>query len=144
MSSACRLMATSGILVALGLLAGSPARADDKDEIQGAWRATFAEIGGKEATEAQRKRISVSIKGNAFTLTEGGGSETVHFRLNQKAQPRVIEFWRKGQEGKTLWHGIYEFDGRILRVCWGPAGQARPGSFNSKASNDHRYYILKR
>jgi uncharacterized protein (TIGR03067 family) len=144
MNSAYRLVVMASILAALAVLAGRPVRADDQDDLQGTWRATFAEVGGVEATPAQQKRISVSIKGNAFTLNEGGGSETVYFRLNQKAKPRVIEFWRKNQEGKTLWHGIYQFDGTNLRICWGPAGQARPRTFNSKASNEHRWYVFRR
>jgi uncharacterized protein (TIGR03067 family) len=129
-------------LLALAALATGFARAGEGDRFQGTWKAIFGEIGGKEATSAQLKGFQAIVDGDKFILVEGAGKETVHFTLNPDAKPRAVDFYKGSGKKDKLWHGIYEFNGKDLKQCWGPAGGDRPKDFNSKASNQHRYFIF--
>ena len=83
---------------------------------------------------------AVSIDGTNLTFTEGDKTEKVFFELNPDARPRRIEFFQVKNKKKGLknYHGIYEFDGEQLKLCWGPAGKARPTAFKTKGANERR------
>jgi uncharacterized protein (TIGR03067 family) len=126
------------------LLSAGTARADDLEKMQGLWKVTYAEIGGRPATAKELKSVTIKIDGKKLTLNEGDKKEEVFLKLDHDATPHSqVEFWRgKQSEGnKAFWHGIYEFDGSRLKLCWGPANKTRPGGFGSKKA-ENRYYIL--
>ncbi len=134
----------AGLLFASTLLGARAARADDLEKMQGKWKVTYAEVGGRPATAKELKNYKVKIDGKKFTLFEGDQKEEVRMKLDPDGKPHPkLEFWR-GKEGdgtKAFWHGIYEFDGSRLKMCWGPANKSRPGGFGRKNA-DNRYYIL--
>src|SRR5258708_3063496 len=101
--------------------------------------------GRKGGAGEERKPRGVTMDGNKFTLIEGRKKqETVTFTLREKDSQKVIEFHTLKDKEKIHWHGIYEFDGDKLKVCWGPAGQERPKEVEAKKADDHRYFILEK
>jgi uncharacterized protein (TIGR03067 family) len=86
----------------------------------------FAEIGAKEKTKGERKETELVIEGSKFTIVEGDRKEVVHFTLDPNAKPHPIDFYRNSDKKEKVWHGIYAFDGKDLKLCWGPAGPETP------------------
>src|SRR5262249_25695906 len=44
--------------------------------------------------------------------------------------------------GGRVWLGIYEFEGKELKLCWGPAGDKRPERFGTNKKNENRYFKI--
>ncbi len=134
------------VLGFLGLIVvtAGPAHADDLDKMQGTWKATFIAVGSKEADKATLKEFHVIIDGNKFTLVEGSKKEVVHFTLDSNAKVPVIEFFKTSAKTEKIWHGIYMFEGKSLKLCWGPAGQKRPHEFETNKNDENRLCVLKK
>jgi uncharacterized protein (TIGR03067 family) len=75
-------------------------------------------------------------------LKEGARTYVVHFALDPAAKPSVIEFFKDAEKKERFWHGIYDFDGKELKLCWGPAGDKRPEKFASNKKNENRYFKI--
>ena len=88
------------------------------------------------ATERQLEGFHVTVEGDKFTLVEGSKTYVVHFALSPDAKPHVIEFYKTVDKKEKMWHGIYEFEGKELKLCWGPAGRPRPKDFESSKADD--------
>jgi uncharacterized protein (TIGR03067 family) len=130
--------------IAIVVLVSGPARASDGDRFQGSWRVIYAEVGNKEATDAQLKLMEVTIDGDKFTLVNGAKRDVVHFNLDPTTRPHAIEFFRTSDKAEKVWHGIYAFDDRKLKLCWGPAGNERPVRFSASTSNKHSFIIIQK
>jgi uncharacterized protein (TIGR03067 family) len=130
----------------LGLVAlmPDPARADDAKKMQGTWEVVVAEVGPNEATKAQLKEFKVTVEGDKFTLKEGDRTYVVHFALNSAVKPAAIDFYKDAAKGEKLWHGIYDFDGKELKLCWGPTDEDRPKRFATNKKNENRHFVLKK
>ena len=126
--------------LALVALSSAAARADDQERMQGTWKATHAQIGSKQATPAQLKKIEVMIEGDKLTLVEPEKKYVVHFTLTSGGKPGVVEFFKTSDKKERIWHGIYEFDGKELKLCWAPAAHDRPTKFGTTKHNDDRYF----
>jgi uncharacterized protein (TIGR03067 family) len=126
------------------LLAPGTVRADDQEKLQGAWKVVQAEVGNEKANKGQKKELEVLIEGNKLTLIEGDTKETVHFGLDPSAKTHTIDFFKTAEKKEKIWHGIYEFDGKDLKLCWGPAGHDRPKEFGVKKGSEERYYIIRK
>jgi uncharacterized protein (TIGR03067 family) len=144
LSPLLRSLVSCAALFAGVLLTTGSARADDQEHMQGSWRVIFAEIGGKEANKEQLKGLEVIVEGDKFTLVEGARKEVVHFSLSPDSKPKTIDFFKSTEKKEKVWLGIYAFDGKDLKLCWGPAGKDRPKEFGAKKSNQDRYFILRK
>jgi uncharacterized protein (TIGR03067 family) len=144
MAPSFRLLATCSLVIVAA--AWGAARADDMDRLQGTWKVTYAAVGDKVATPQQLKGMRVVIDGNKLTLDEGRGkAEAVHFSLDSDNKPPHIDFRQgKRKEDKLLYHGIYKFADGQLTLCWGPAGDPRPGRFKTDSKNDRRLFVLEK
>ena len=59
--------------------------------------------------------------------------------LDEKASPKAIDLVGvRTDKGEALhtYHGIYELDGKKLRICWNEGGDARPTKFESDKDNN--------
>jgi uncharacterized protein (TIGR03067 family) len=128
-----------GITLAVGI-----ARADDLAEFQGTWKVQFAEVGGKEVSKAVLKQLQVIVQGDKFTLVEGSKKEMAHILLDAKAKPSAIEFFKTSAKADKVWHGIYAFENKTIKLCWGPASADRPQTFATQKTDKNRYYILSK
>ena len=141
MNSPMRLTLAAGSLLALATLVA----ADDADKMQGTWKVAYARVSGTTADAGTRAKLGVIIDGDKFTLIEPGMKESVHFTLDPKASPPHIDFWKgktASSKGQHFWHGIYEFEGDTLKVCWGPVGAPRPKDFTGGAAKMQRNFKL--
>jgi len=133
----CLALGTVGLVVGL-------ARADDVDKMQGSWQVISVKVGKVVPPKSVLKDLQVIVDGNKFTLVEGAKREVVHFVLDPTAKPPSIEFYKNPTKADKLYHGIYQFEGGNLRLCWGPAGQERPHEFETSKSDQNRLYVLKK
>jgi uncharacterized protein (TIGR03067 family) len=59
--------------------------------------------------------------------------------LDEKANPKAIDLVGvRTDKGEALhtYHGIYDLDGKKLRICWNEGGDARPTKFESDKDNN--------
>src|SRR5262245_17114949 len=134
----------AAVLVLAGL-AAAPVRAEDPQErMQGVWEATKAKIGTAHANPKQLEMISMVIEENKLILNEGDKKYTVWFTLNAAGGPNAIDFYKESDKKEKIWHGIFEFENKELKLCWAPAGQERPKKFGSTKANEDRDFYFKR
>jgi uncharacterized protein (TIGR03067 family) len=132
---------TAVLLVAA--LVVTPARAETpKEKMQGTWDAIHAQVGGQEAPGELLKAIHMTIEGEKLTLVEGDKTYVVHFALSPAAKPSAADFYKDSNMKEKVWHGIYDFDGKNLKMCWGAASEERPSKFAGNPHNEHRYFIF--
>ncbi|MFL5339761.1 MAG: sigma-70 family RNA polymerase sigma factor [Gemmataceae bacterium] len=147
------------VLVVVGLVAvaqppsaqplADPAGQANPDfvQLQGTWRATRVEIGGRPFTDAGS---TMTFKGREWNLDcridAGAGPQppflvSAVFDLVPGESPRAIDFSRS--VGKK-WPGIFEFNGNKLRLCFNCANQDRPTQFASRKGLWEFCYELER
>ena len=131
-------------LLLLSAIGAAPLRADDQEKIQGTWHATHAQIGTNVANAKQLKQIEVMIDGDKLTLVEPAKKYVVHFTLKPDAKDGDVDFYKDAGKKERIWHGIYAFDGKELKLCWAPAAHERPTKFGSNKHNDDRYFVVKK
>jgi uncharacterized protein (TIGR03067 family) len=64
--------------------------------------------------------------------------------LDPAAKPSAIDFFKDAGKKERIWHGIYDFDGKELKLCWGPAGEERPERFATNKKNENRNFVIKK
>ena len=131
------------VLVLAGLVSG-PARADHLDQFQGSWRIVAAKVGKIKATGEVKHSLELIVEGDKLTLIEGPKKEVVHISLTPGKKSHSIDFYKSSAKKEKVWHGIYEFDGKDLKMCWGPAGHPRPHEFKTTAKTQNRYYVFRK
>jgi uncharacterized protein (TIGR03067 family) len=134
------VLGCSVVFLSLAALASNTARAYDLDKMQGAWRVVSAQVGADVAGSRALRAMRVTVDGNRLVLEEGNKTYTVHFALDPDSHQ--VDFYKDKGRKEKLWDGIYEFDGKDLKLCWGAEGAARPKEFGVKAGTQQRYYII--
>ena len=116
-------------------LVAAPTLAADKDNLQGIWLPTSAELGGQPFPEEVRKSIQLEIKDDGYTATVGGMVDRGTVKLNASAKPPQMDITgvEGPNKGKTIL-AIYECQGDTLQVCYDLSGAARPTEFKSAAN----------
>jgi uncharacterized protein (TIGR03067 family) len=138
------------VLAAAG---GTGARGGDKAEVekelkkfQGTWTFASVEASGKEAPADAFKGMTVSFKGDKYTVKKG--DEVIQVgtqKLNPSKSPRTIDVTvTEGLSKGAVLLGIYEFSGDTLKVCFDPEGKKRPTEFKSAAGSQTFVAVHKR
>ena len=67
------------------------------------------------------------------------------FTADSSKSPKTIDYVNTGgsNKGKTQ-EGIYDLDGKILRVCMAAPGTRRPKEFDSKAGDGRMFTVWER
>jgi uncharacterized protein (TIGR03067 family) len=96
------------------------------NQFRGSWR--LAEVNGKEVTDADGPAIRTTVDGYEFTDWKG---ETPTSRgsiwLDPTKRPAAINVVpREGPGATATILGVYELDGKVLRVCINHKGGPRP------------------
>jgi uncharacterized protein (TIGR03067 family) len=130
--------------IALAALVSGDARADELRDMQGTWRVVEAQAGGAVANQKQLDEMRVVIDGNKFTLVEPSRTYNVHFFLDSSANPHEVDFYKDAKKQEKLWLGIYDFDGKEMKICWGSVGAERPKEFEVKKGTDQRYFVIRK
>jgi RNA polymerase sigma factor (sigma-70 family) len=116
-----------------------PVKIDDKEKLQGVWRAEKVEMGGKEMPAANDFRaIFAGEKLNVNNGDAKGPNWT--FVLDQTKQPKAITI--RTDKGETQL-GIYDFDGEKLKLFVNHGGQ-RPTNFSAAPAPTMILFVFRR
>jgi RNA polymerase sigma factor (sigma-70 family) len=117
-----------------------PVKIDDKEKLQGIWRAEKVEMGGKEMPGAKDFRaVFAGDKVNVHVRDAKGPNWT--FVLDQTKQPKTITL--RTDKGETQ-PGIYEFEGDKLKLLMNPKGDTRPTSFSAQPAESMILLVFQR
>ena len=111
--------------------------AEKEDPLQGTWNILQIERGGRKAPKKliESGKWKVVIKGNTLRISDGKNGEGATYKRDDSKKPHTIDLvFKEGPkediERRAL--GIYEIDGSDLRICYGPPGGQRAGSFSGE------------
>jgi len=147
-----RCLAVSGLLlVAVGgarawddVSEPEEAAARDMLELQGTWQLeSFEEAGKKVASPGKR---GLFVGGNVFLVKQGEKIvQAGTLRLVPTRKPAALDATVKTglHKGNTML-GVYELKGDALKVCFDPAGDARPKGFATKSGTPNWVAVYKR
>ena len=82
------------LALAVVLTAGQAARGDDPKDanaLDGTWRASAAELGGKPFPEEVRKSVTLTLKDGKSTVTVGKNPDRGTVKLDPAAKPKAID-----------------------------------------------------
>jgi RNA polymerase sigma factor (sigma-70 family) len=127
---------------------------DDKDAIQGTWKVTGVEMGGKEAPDdPQIKNMKSSkwvITADKITISlPNQARQDASYKLDPTKKPKHLDFkpldGPASEKGKTG-HGLYSLDGDVLKVCMpmSPEADERPTELRTKEGGKALLITLKR
>jgi erythromycin esterase len=112
----------------------------DMDRMQGTWQMVALNLEGEpEPLDGPLANLQVIVTSDHRTVQAG---EVVYararYRINPLAEPPTIDVivTHGGSRGQTML-GIYELNGRRLRVCLASGGRERPRDFCPKAGSGH-------
>jgi uncharacterized protein (TIGR03067 family) len=140
-----------GTLVAAGCKSSSTTSAQvqvdpDLEALQGKWIAESAERRGTALAADRARTIRLTINDENLEFSEGDRyDETVPFTIDASQEPKWIDVkvTRGPDQGKTAL-GIYEVNGRNLKLCWAEPGKPRPASFATSGGNAIECLRLRR
>ena len=115
-----------------------PVMIDDKERLQGVWKAQGVEMGGKKMPADFRAHFR-GDKFNLNTLDAKGPDLT--FDLDQNKKPKTITL---RTDNGAVQPGIYEFDGDKLRLFVNRGGDPRPASFAAKPTPTMLLFVFDR
>lgn len=122
------------------------AAAKDLKRMEGDWAAVSMEVDGQKVPDEDAMAYFRSVKGDEYTVSRyrkvaGKGK----IKLDATKKPRAIDALPAGAagEGKSLL-GIYEFDGKKLKLCFSRPGKDRPTEFRSKEGSGHTLTVWQR
>jgi uncharacterized protein (TIGR03067 family) len=110
----------------------------DKEKLQGTWNVVAMQRDGRDTPAAYCQTLVVKFVGDKTTLSskDGKGLVLEHtFKIDPTQKPRVMDLVIvSGPSKGQVLLGIYEFDGKQLKMCHADAGdRERPTSFTSPA-----------
>ncbi len=113
-------------------------RADDYDKIEGTWRLTRAEAGGKKVAAVKLGKQDIVIKGGKMQTPDQ--DDAVSFKLDPSQDPKAIDIY----EGRNTIPGIYALDGDELKLCYERGAKMRPTKFATQSGSRLIVYVFKR
>ena len=128
------LLFVGGLVAAPQARSGEAAKAD-LDRLQGTWQLVSATQDGKALPAETVKRTTIVFRGDTFRFpgaAEQATSKDGTITVDPAKTPKEMD--ARSPQGEVM-RGIYELDGDRYRVCFAPAGQARPTAFRSDAGS---------
>jgi uncharacterized protein (TIGR03067 family) len=124
--------------LALLFVAADPASEKDAKLLQGTWKGVTFERAGEKMPDNMAAAITMTIKGDMLTVSDGNANETGTFTLDATKKPRTMDLVTMG--AKILL--IYDVDCDTLKLCWRTPGGERPKEFTGKDTDG--YLVLMR
>jgi uncharacterized protein (TIGR03067 family) len=135
-------------LLSAGLAAGvswGDDKVPDAKKFDGTWQGVSVTNDGKEMPKEEAEKLTLTVKGDRYTLK--GGPEAIEgtHKLDPSKSPRTIDATRTAgpDKGKTIL-GIYELTDDTYKVCFAPPGKDRPTEFSARAGSGNRLIVMKR
>jgi uncharacterized protein (TIGR03067 family) len=134
-----------GSAAAAGAKAVAKDEKDDRQRIQGIWKAAGLESDGLPRPESAYSGTTITFQGDATILSERGyPPSTMSFKLDPLKSPKAIDLIRPSgpNKGEGL-PGIYDLEGDNLKICF-RIGKDRPKEFTTHANDDTEMFTLTR
>ncbi len=113
----------------------------DATELQGTWKVTALEAGGRQVPAESVKGNQFIFKGDKVSLT-GHAKDLRTYRLDATAEPKGIDI--SGTDANEFSKGIYEIDGDTLKLCLSQSTKLdRPKDFDTTGTK-YFCFTLKR
>jgi RNA polymerase sigma-70 factor (ECF subfamily) len=140
-----------GLVILLAALPAAPApetdaAREDRQKMQGTWKAVSVESGGKKRPDQDIKKWKLFVAGDKMTARDGDDLlDESTFALDAGKKPRAIEitYTAGPDKGKKL-TGIYAVEGDLLKICVTQRDKDGPTDFVSKPDTDHTLVVLKK
>jgi uncharacterized protein (TIGR03067 family) len=119
---------------------------DDQKNLQGTWKVKSLVNDGKEVPADKIKNARLTFDGNRYTLRGGEEDFRGTFKLDPEKKPKHIDtvFLAEDEKERGRAQGIYELDGKRLRICWSQGNDARPKEFASKSDTGTRLMVMEK
>jgi uncharacterized protein (TIGR03067 family) len=117
-----------------------------KTEFEGEWSMVSGIMEGKPMDESHVQWVRRVTEGNEATVYAGPQVMLrVEFTSDPSTSPKSINYLNLAgrNRGKTQ-YGIYEFKGKLLRICVAGPGEERPAEFESRRSDRSTLTVWKK
>jgi uncharacterized protein (TIGR03067 family) len=106
-------------------------------ELQGEWSLVSLLLNGKPIDPGAIQYGKRVVKGDELTLKFGRDLVTkAKMAANPTKQPKIMDYVHvAGMMAGQSQQGIYELEGKILKICSSPPGQTRPSEFTATPKN---------
>ena len=134
------------LLPSFALAADAPKDAgDDRERLQGTWKVVSMVNDGKEVPADKIRSARLTFEGDRFSMKGADEDFRGRFRLIPGKTPRQIDTVFVDADNKELGaaRGVYELDGKRLRVSWKHEGD-RPTELASKPGSGARLMVLEK
>ena len=140
--------AVAGVLAA-GLALAADVKDDaakkELEKFNGTWQAISITHDGKEASKDEIAKVTLTVKGDHYTLRTGDNEIEGTHKLDPTTTPKQIEAVRtKGENKDKPMLGIYELTEESFKVCFAAPGKDRPTDFSAKEDSGNRLIVMKR
>jgi uncharacterized protein (TIGR03067 family) len=122
-------------------LAGGARDTADQDPVAGRWTVVSVEAAGQPVDALKGAELLLDAGKKTFRMPSGA-TEAGTYALDASRNPRWIDATTEGKSG--VQKGIYEIDGKTLRMCFAQAGGERPGAFATRDGADLVLLVLER
>src|SRR5690242_12395362 len=126
------ILLCAALLPAADVPAGD-ANAADLAKMQGDWMVVSMTIDGTKLGNDEAQSIFRTVTGNGyrmFRFSKAVGRGTL--KLDASKKPKTIDSTPAVPPNAKPVLGIYQFDGKTLKICNGRPGQPRPTEFGAK------------
>lgn len=119
---------------------------DDRDRLQGTWRVVALVDDGRPVPQEAIQGARLIFEGNNYSIQGGRQNFRGTFRLDPDRTPKALDgsYHELGGGDSGDARGIYELDGKRLKLCWRHGGKERPNSFTSTEGSGARLLIAER
>jgi uncharacterized protein (TIGR03067 family) len=148
-SALVTLFCALGLVVSGGTAPRAGEKADVEKELKkfhGVWTFESVEAGGKKASAADFKGLTVTFAGDKYTVKKGEDVIQVgRQKLDPSQSPKAIDVTViEGLNKGAVMLGIYVIDGDTLKVCFDEEGKKRPTEFKSAPGSQTFVNVHKR
>jgi uncharacterized protein (TIGR03067 family) len=115
-------------------------------EFEGEWRMVSAVMDGQPMEESAVEWVKRVTHGNETIVYAGPQvMMKVEFTSDDSEYPKTIDYHNTAGSNKgKAQHGIYEFEGGLLKLCVAPPGGLRPTHFESIPGDKRTFTVWKR
>jgi uncharacterized protein (TIGR03067 family) len=125
------------------------ASAADVERMQGDWMVTSMRIGGEEYPAVEAQALFRTVEGDQYSVSRytkviSRGKFVLDATQTPKtidSTPMAVDPSKGDKPPAPLIRGIYEFDGKQLRICNARPGQPRPKDFSAKQFTGHTLIV---
>jgi uncharacterized protein (TIGR03067 family) len=134
-----RTLAIVLLMVPLLAVGDEPKPKEDKERLQGTWLVLSCKVGERSIHVPADPMDTWTFEKDRIVNTHDGKEvgKAFTFELDPKAEPKTIDL---SLDGKVVFRGIYEVDGKRLKVCYNK--KTRPTRLDAEEAAKPPYNVL--